>query len=395
MRIILSAIIIFSFVIVKAQKVNSDYLDAFASYRNGDYNKALNAFESLSEKEPDNSKLQYYKALSYYHLGHYQESLEVFEGIDDEVISGSVLWQARCYSHLNMKNEAFTKLNSYVSGTDYIDRQYIQKDNAFEHLKTDSRWFDVWQIETENDVEKIINEARYYSRKNEYDKAINTLEVSPNQTDIIKLEKAKLYLTTGKYSLGISELRNYRETNNTEVYDIMSKLYLQLGENQKALNALNSLLSIQPEQFDAYKFRAQIYFDMERYDQAEKDIVMLRNYFPDDLEINLLAARIFRESGNGLESLKILNALLKEDESQPDYYIERAKTFARSGNHKFAEADYSMALDLDATNGEIYYLKGIERLKMGDREGACADFRKAKMFGEMRAFKELIENNCN
>jgi Flp pilus assembly protein TadD len=134
---------------------------------------------------------------------------------------------------------------------------------------------------------------------------------------------------------------------------------------------------------------------MESYDQAKNDIVMLRNYFPDDQEINLLAAKIFRESGEALESLKILNTLLKNDNSQPDYYIERAKTFSRTGNHKFAEADFGMALDLDATNAEAYYLKGIERLKIGDKEGACIDFKKAKMFGEMRAVKELIQNNCN
>lgn len=46
------------------------------------------------------------------------------------------------------------------------------------------------------------------------------------------------------------------------------------------------------------------------------------------------------------------------------------------GNHAFAIKDFNKALELDPSNSDCYYFKGISRLKAKDYSEALEDFKK-------------------
>jgi Flp pilus assembly protein TadD len=52
-----------------------------------------------------------------------------------------------------------------------------------------------------------------------------------------------------------------------------------------------------------------------------------------------------------------------------------------------------MALDLQPQNPDAWLNMGISRLSMGNREGACFDFKKAFNQGNKKA-TEYISRNC-
>ena len=52
---------------------------------------------------------------------------------------------------------------------------------------------------------------------------------------------------------------------------------------------------------------------------------------------------------------------------------------------KFAEKDYSMALDLNPDNAQIYFNRGILRFEKGEISNFCKDMNKALMLKDYNA----------
>ena len=64
-----------------------------------------------------------------------------------------------------------------------------------------------------------------------------------------------------------------------------------------------------------------------------------------------------------------------------------------SKSWNWAVKDYSMSLDLQPENPEVWLNNGIALLNSGDIGDACHDFRKAFSMGNKKA-TELISRNC-
>ncbi len=50
-----------------------------------------------------------------------------------------------------------------------------------------------------------------------------------------------------------------------------------------------------------------------------------------------------------------------------------------------------MALDLEPDNPEVWYMKGLARWSMNDREGALSDWKQASRLGSYEAALKLEE----
>ena len=61
----------------------------------------------------------------------------------------------------------------------------------------------------------------------------------------------------------------------------------------------------------------------------------------------------------------------------------------KAHTYRYAIYDYGMALDLDPSNGDVYYRRGEAYLKTGDRESACFDFDRALHYGKKKAILYL------
>ena len=69
------------------------------------------------------------------------------------------------------------------------------------------------------------------------------------------------------------------------------------------------------------------------------------------------------------------------------------ESYINTSTWEFAISDYSMALDLDPRNAEVYFNKGFALLKTGNRDDACRDYRMALKYGNKKASAE-INKNC-
>jgi tetratricopeptide (TPR) repeat protein len=123
----------------------------------------------------------------------------------------------------------------------------------------------------------------YYLLKSEYalvndsNNVIATLEEGFKKypdTSLILIEIVNYYLTTGDVSKGLEylELAEKKETDNPSIYFAKGTLYEKSGDKEKAFEAYNDAIAIDPEYFNAYFNLGALYFNnaVELYEQANK-----------------------------------------------------------------------------------------------------------------------------
>jgi tetratricopeptide (TPR) repeat protein len=123
----------------------------------------------------------------------------------------------------------------------------------------------------------------YYLLKSEYvlvndsNAAIRTLEEGFKRypdTSLILIEIVNYYLTAGDVDQGLRylELAEKQESNNPSIYFAKGTLYEKSGNKEKAMEAYNQAIAIDPNYFNAYFNLGALYFNnaVELYEEANK-----------------------------------------------------------------------------------------------------------------------------
>ena len=149
-----------------------------------------------------------------------------------------------------------------------------------------------------------------------------------------------------------------------------------------------------PEDFNVYLKRADIYRDRNEYEKALQDVKMYLTYFPGDTHAGYLAGSICYESGRFFDALGFFNPLLEKGKGGKELFLSRGLTYYQLHTYKQAENDFSMALDLDPKDPNVYFNRGKARLALEKNRKACYDFGKAFKMGNRDALGYL-QNYCN
>lgn len=73
----------------------------------------------------------------------------------------------------------------------------------------------------------------------------------------------------------------------------------------------------------------------------------------------------------------------------PDYFIGRANSYMATKTYKYAIKDYSMALDLDPKNVDVYKKKAQAHKLAGEMKKACAEWSHAAKLGDIESQDNL------
>jgi tetratricopeptide (TPR) repeat protein len=123
----------------------------------------------------------------------------------------------------------------------------------------------------------------YYLLKSEYvlvndsNAAIRTLEEGFTRypdTALILIEIVNYYLTAGDIDKGLQylQLAEKQQSNNPSIYFAKGTLFEKSGNNEKALEAYNQAISVDPNYFNAWFNIGALYYNnaVELYDKANK-----------------------------------------------------------------------------------------------------------------------------
>ena len=132
------------------------------------------------------------------------------------------------------------------------------------------------------------------------------------------------------------------------------------GNYADALEAYNEALKLDPTSENLYSKRAFTFSLLKQYEQAVSDYSTLIEMKP-----TLISA-----------------------------YLSRGSAFNKLERFKEALQDFNKVIELDPQNSEAFNNRGWSKKGMGDKEGACQDWKTSKKMGNSEAKIILKNNQC-
>lgn len=222
-------------------------------------------------------------------------------------------------------------------------------------------------------------------------------------------------LDSAEYALNQALINDPDNKNNTWILTSLSTIQQSLGKYDAAYISVTAALNQLPKSVFILHQRANLYREMERWDDAKEDYNAILAIDSIDVEalyhrgvLNLEAknkvaaekdfemaerhgefspygllgkALLYRLDENWEEAEKIYTLLLKNDPSMKELYIKRAECYLNLDQQSRLAADLMAAASTEFDNPMYYFLRGQLRLKQFDKLEARNDFKRARDLG--------------
>ena len=142
----------------------------------------------------------------------------------------------------------------------------------------------------------------------------------------------------------------------TMAHGIKSRVHYLLGEMDEAVEHLSQCIALQPEDADAYEERAQIYYEQEQYELADKDYERLIELDKGGVMGYMGIGRNAVAQGKYDEAIEQFDYVLKMHSDYSSGYSFRAEAYVKKGEYTKAAEDIVKALDIDSDNKAFYLL---------------------------------------
>ena len=393
--VILFSVFLPSLVFSQSLKVKELY--PFMLINNGEYTKSLNSLDLLIEENP-NVEFYLAKVKALYMLEKYNDALIYCYKIDKEKPAYSSKYKIKIFLELDDKENLELALKENLKSKYKISLYDLLNSKELAGLQS----YDITKEilsgnKTYSNIEKQLYQAEKLLRNEKYTQALFVVDEVLSRNKNI----SEAYFLQSKISYYIGDFKKSKESINkaielkrskAEYYLQKAKVNIELRNYEDALEDVNRLIRKEIFNIDNYILKLNVLVKTSSFDEAVELSNSLLEILPKNSEILFLNSKSLFEKGDNFAALKSINKAMEIKTSKQAFEL-RGDIYMATNTFKYAVSDYSMFLDIDPYNGYVYAKKGFARLKLGDKKGACSDWRKAKRYGSYDAVRYL-EKYC-
>lgn len=387
-------IFVFSFNVF-SQENKSNYFFALNCYENNELDSAL---LKLKKNEDEISTILISKI--YLQKKDINSAITILtKAINNENASKNIYFEmAKLYAAMEFEDEAINYLTKYFENNlqSLYYFQIIQQ-KEFQKIEKTSSWRIFWETNHYNKNYLCFEEIIQLQINNKHEEALDKLnKISENSYSYLKnyyLAKSYYYsndLKNANKYIELSVSQNKKHLESQKLKFIIEK------ERNKYFKSISTLESI--SKYDNYDRqiifdKSEIYFLLGENEKAKEEISYYLKFFSKNKEALLLKSKIDIALNNNNDALISLNKMIVSDEDlNKEAYLLRADIFYDYGNWELAQKDYSMLLDINPKEGEIYYKYGICWLNLKMTGKACHNLKKAVQLRYKKAQKDYYRN---
>ena len=144
-----------------------------------------------------------------------------------------------------------------------------------------------------------------------------------------------------------------------------------------AIEHFTECVRLNPNEIRAYRNRAMLYMDIEKYDLAFADYakaIELNNQGSDDYFLRGFANAHLKHHDQAIEDFDVAIAM---DPAYAPAYVERGRSMGEIGETYAAIRDFDKALELDPDNPLVFEFRGQQYQHIDNHARAVEDFSKA------------------
>lgn len=345
-------------------------------------------------------------------------------------------------SQNNYRN-VITKYVNSIAAVDFADDyQFGIIQNKFSEIENSfySQYNEHWRLfEKLSDREKIpVAESSNQSENNENKVASNS------QRAITYFQKAKEEWNNKNPQSALENINNSIEMdpNNPYSYEFRGWIYhYGIRNYDKAVEDFTKEIQMQPDNSKAYFSRGMAFHDLDKNMEALKDFTKCINLDNDNTNAyflrgliksgfndrngaisdydeiikrektakpeNYKMGTVYNNKGYCLieldkldEALPYINKALEMEPYESYVWSSRGELYYKKGDYKSCIKDMTKAIEVSNkteagdsdTAGWPYYLRGLAKIKLGQKQDGCKDLSKAGELGTSEAYKAISEN---
>ncbi|BDA75365.1 TPR repeat [Rivularia sp. IAM M-261] len=149
------------------------------------------------------------------------------------------------------------------------------------------------------------------------------------------------------------------------------------GDIREALESLNWVFQVDPQDGKAYCIRGVIRCKQERYIDAIADFNQALKYNFQDAIVYRNRGKARLQLGDNTGAIADFNKALELEPDNAMLFIARGNAYRSMGNHYGAVQDYTKALQLDPEDAHAYYNRGLAYTHIEEMQQAINDYQKA------------------
>lgn len=395
---------VFMAVSLKAQTAPADdrpdlYLMGRACMEKEQYDSALYHLEKALEQKPGDVDILYHLGICHFTLKQYPAAHDDFYEVERRRKGMASFYLAKTEMRLNRPVMALNYLRTHLDSRYRVPEKQILLDEDLSRLEQMTGWQELWNEKNwYGSGDQEFQEAMFLKNSGNTLEALNMLnrlDAQGYQRSRVRLEKALIYAGLGNRKAARSEIRSAAKSDvrNLDAVQLLALYQVEDGAYEEAITGLSRVIRLDPARFDAYLQRAGARSLNGDMDGALEDLDRYLVYFPLDDSAVYQKGMIQFTHGRYLDAIHSFNRALKLNTGKAEYYFARGRTYAATGTTRYAENDMAMALDLDPSNGQIWFEKGKLAARLGKRQDACHCYERAFRYGIYEA-RDYLEKNC-
>lgn len=166
----------------------------------------------------------------------------------------------------------------------------------------------------------------------------------------------------------------------------------------EAIAEYDKAVSIAPNNYDAYFYRGNAYFDIGEYDKAIADYSKAIELDSNDSYSYYNRGLAYRLKGEYERALQDYDRVLIIEPDAADAHASKGACYILQDDYPKAIASYDKAISLDKYNPDLYYIRGLSHAELGDVPNARRDYEEAleiyearEQWSEAREVKRALE----
>lgn len=384
---------------ISGQTGSENFLRARSLMLTNSFDSARYYLDRALKESPDNINYIYNKGICNFELKRYDKAIADFLFVNKRRTGMASLMLAKTESRLNRDELAIKYLRDHLGSQYKIPEKDILLDNDFARLESGAAWKALWrEKEWYSPADRDLQEIIYMKSRGEYLEVINRLNALDQKRykrSLVHQHLAETYLALGNKKAAAEALDRSlsADTRNTESLKLRIDLFISGGNLENAGRDCERLLWQAPDEFEHYLVSARIQSLLGEYEKSLRSVNYYLFFYPDSAKAYNELGLVHYNNGKHLDAIKAYNKALALDEGKASYFFNRGRTYAATKTNVYASRDFSMALDLDPADPEIWFMKGLTDLELGNRGSACFSFKKAAQFGKYEA-REYIRRIC-
>ncbi len=247
------------------------------------------------------------------------------------------------------------------------------------------------KVELEKMIEKKIKgENEEGEEKKEIDLNLEEKVAEP------AAPKSKTTLPSKDISNEISRFETFVDINNSKVqHSIRNGVQNFINQDYMvALEEFSLATESSPNDAIGYYCRALTKLQLKNYESAIIDFTEAINLKLSGPNAFYFRAQAYYNNQDIENAILNLNAYLNQEKNNPEAYFDLGVCLKEKGKSEEAIKNFSLAIQKRPAHAGAYFHRGLIRHEQNDKEGGCADLKKAFGLGYLEA-ESYISDLCN